>query len=163
MTIVEITQSVEAIWLIWLLGLLLLGWGFVRACRRASWRWPAWRALHSDEEGASYTLSYVITIPIYFLLVCVVFESTLLLHAKLGTMYAAYAGARSAVVWQSAEPASLRQDRPRQAVFTALAPFASPSPQHAVTQGLPSGNALLEPAEFLPAFKLHPKDTTPTH
>src|SRR5262249_53626776 len=70
--------------------------------------------------------------------------------------------ARSAVVWQSAEPASLRQDRPRQAVFTALAPFASPSPQHAVTQGLPSGNALLEAGEFVAAFKFHAKDNTPS-
>jgi hypothetical protein len=158
MTFVEITRSVEAVWVIWLFGLLLLGWLFLRACR--SWRWPAWRSLHCDEEGASYTLSYVITIPIYFLLVCVVLESTLILYAKLGTMYAAYAGARSTIVWQSAKPESLRQERPRQAVFTALAPFASASPQHTATQGPTPPDAARHVAEFVTAFQMHARDNT---
>jgi Flp pilus assembly protein TadG len=159
MTLWEITRSVEAVWILWLLGLLVLGVGLVRAWR--SWRWPGWTALHRDESGASYTLSYAIAFPLYFLLVCVVFESTLILYAKLGTMYAAYAGARSTIVWQLAEPQSLQQERPRQAVFTALAPFASPSPQQAATQGPPPPNAAGQAAEFVTAFQMHARDRTP--
>ena len=42
---------------------------------------------------------------------------------KLGVTYAAYAGVRSATVWSSAKPASVRDERIEQAVLTALAPF----------------------------------------
>jgi hypothetical protein len=47
----------------------------------------------------------------------------MLLFAKIGTMYAAHMGARSAVVWLPAGDPNMAQQRINQAVFTALAPF----------------------------------------
>ena len=56
------------------------------------------RRLASDEDGAAYTLSYVMVIPLYALLICLIIESVLMMTAKLGTVYSAYAAARTASV-----------------------------------------------------------------
>jgi Flp pilus assembly protein TadG len=88
-------------------------------------RLAAFRRLHADERGVTYSLNYVLVIPIYLLLICVVVEATFLVTAKIGTTYAAHAGARSAVVWDSANPPDERDQRVRQSVLTAMAPFAS--------------------------------------
>jgi hypothetical protein len=77
------------------------------------------------EEGVSYTLPFVLLVPFYLFFVLIVFETAFVLLARIGTMYAAHAGARSAVVWQSAQPQSLRTPRVQQAVWTALAPFVT--------------------------------------
>ncbi len=60
------------------------------------------RQLVFDEDGAAYTLSYVMVIPVYALLICLIIESVLMMTAKLGTVYAAFAAARTASVWSSA-------------------------------------------------------------
>ena len=41
-----------------------------------------WRILR-DEEGAAYTLSYVMVIPVFLLLMCVIVETTLFMTAKI--------------------------------------------------------------------------------
>ena len=63
---------------------------------------PTLRRLAVEEDGAAYTLSYVMVIPVYALLICLIIETCLMLTAKLGTVYAGYAAARSASVWSSA-------------------------------------------------------------
>jgi hypothetical protein len=70
----------------------------------------------------------MLTFPIFFLFACLVFESTWLLLAKVGTVYAAHAGARSAIVWSSAQPASKRNPRIYQSVWTAMSPFVTGDP-----------------------------------
>jgi hypothetical protein len=64
------------------------------------------------------------------LVVCLVIESTLILVAKMGSVYAAYAGARAQIVWQTANPNQV-QLRTQQAVAQAMAPFASGNSNHA--------------------------------
>jgi hypothetical protein len=103
------------------------------------------KALACGEEGVSYTLPFVLLVPFYLFFVLIVFETAFLLLAKIGTMYAAHAGARSAVVWQSAQPEALRQPRVQQAVLTALAPFA-------VDNRASAGGTAAEAVEFANAY-----------
>jgi hypothetical protein len=155
----EYFHSVEHIWLLWLAGTVLLA---VLTCRALhSFRWSACRAfLLAEEEGAAYSLAYVMTFPIYLALVCGVIETSLILVVKIGTVYAAYAGARSAIVWSSAEPANQQQSRAERAIVHAMTPFASSNPLHAERAGvggqMPSGAR--EYARAYQQFARKPKD-----
>ena len=60
------------------------------------------RRLFCREDGGAYTLSYVMVIPVLTLLICLTVETTLMMSARLGTVYAAYSGARTACVWSTA-------------------------------------------------------------
>lgn len=80
-----------------------------------------------DEDGGAYTLSYVMVVPFVMLFMCLVIESTLMLSAKLGTVYSAYAGARVASVWSSATSWERAQTRIEQAAIQSFVPFASGS------------------------------------
>jgi hypothetical protein len=104
-----------------------------RLIRRIEWRRAG--RLHADEEGAAYAVSFAIGLPIYVLLMALFIETTLVMVAKVGTMYAAFAGARSAAVWSTSLPRDVAAERPRQALVHAMAPFASGNPSH--LRGLP--------------------------
>jgi len=80
-----------------------------------------------DEEGGAYTLSYVMVMPFVMLFMCLVVETTLMLSAKLGTVYSAYAGARVALVWSSATDWTNAERRIHKAAKQAFVPFASGS------------------------------------
>src|SRR5262245_49854582 len=95
----ELVRGMEVVWLAWLAGVGLLLVGARWTLRR--FQAPGLRELWRDEGGASYTLSYVLAVPVYLLFICIVAEMTLLLVAKVGTLYAAHAGARSSIVWRS--------------------------------------------------------------
>ncbi|MBL8798566.1 MAG: hypothetical protein JNM56_32015, partial [Planctomycetia bacterium] len=131
----EYFASVEHIWLLWLSGLVLLAVLTCRALRGCRWS-ACQNFLLAEEEGAAYSLAYVMTFPIYLALVCGVIETSLILVVKIGTVYAAYASARSAVVWSSAEPANQRQTRAERAMVHALTPFASSNSLHASRAGV---------------------------
>jgi hypothetical protein len=150
----EYLRGMEGVWAAWLGGVLVLLVGLTRAAR--TWRWPDWRRLAREEAGASYTLSYLVVIPIYLLFVCLVFEATFLIIGKVGTLYAAHAGARSAIVWQSAQPADLRQQRMEQSVWTAMAPFATAATaSDLATVGPPPGDSYRQAAEWAFAYQLY--------
>ncbi len=83
--------------------------------------------LMRDEAGGAYTLSYVMVVPVILLLMCLIVETTLMLSAKLGTVYAAFAGARVASVWSSAAEWSGVEQRIERAATRAFVPFASGS------------------------------------
>jgi Flp pilus assembly protein TadG len=83
------------------------------------------RRLAVDEDGAAYTLSYVMVIPVYMLLICMIMESVLFFTAKLGTVYAAYAAARTASVWSSATTWDKTMVKAKAAATKSMTPFAS--------------------------------------
>jgi Flp pilus assembly protein TadG len=122
----QLTQGMEWVWVVWLVGVVLVVKMAWTALRR--WRRPHWGELARDEAGVSYSLSYVMVFPVFLLFVCLVVETTGLILAKIGTLYAAHAGARSAMVWSSAQPASLRNQRIDQSVWTAMTPFVTGDP-----------------------------------
>ena len=83
------------------------------------------RGLAIDEDGAAYTLSYVMVIPVYALLICLIIESVLMLTAKLGTVYSAFAAARTASVWSSATTWEKTLEKAKAAATKSMTPFAS--------------------------------------
>jgi len=126
----EIFRSVEDVWVLWAAAALALT-ALARGPRRAG----GWRRLLESEDGAAYSLVYVMTFPIYMMLVCLVIQSTLILVVKMGTVYAAFAAARAAVVWGPAEP-PMGLEKARLAAVGAMAPFASSSSSHAAGAGV---------------------------
>lgn len=87
--------------------------------------WAAVRQFASDEEGAAYSLSFVMVIPIYALLMCLIIEAALILTAKLGTVYAAFAAARTASVWSSHTTWEKTMEKANRAALKTMVPFSS--------------------------------------
>jgi hypothetical protein len=83
------------------------------------------RQLAIDQDGAAYTLSYVMVIPVYAMLICLIIESVLMMTAKLGTVYAAYAAARTASVWSSATTWEKTLEKAKLTTTKTMTPFAS--------------------------------------
>jgi Flp pilus assembly protein TadG len=110
----------------------------------------AFRHLARDEDGAAYTLSYVMVIPMYAILICLIIETALMLTAKLGTVYAAYAAARSASVWSSATSWDNAKKKAEHAAFKTIAPFASGT--QSVIASAPSPNSIADSAAYLAAY-----------
>lgn len=102
-------ESVEFVWLIWLtcVVILLVATKFALA----NMRWKSVRDFCRDDEGASYALPYVMTLPFLLLIFCCALQGTFILIAKFGTIHAAYAAGRSAIVWQGADPNSNRASK----------------------------------------------------
>lgn len=140
------------IWVVWAVGVAVALGGVVVAARR--FRWRGWKAVAADESGASYSLGFVMVAPMYLFFLLTVYESSLLLVAKVGTMYAAHASARSTVVWQTAEPAGLRRERVEQATATAMAPFVSARTRDIQFLNIPS-SAYAQAAELVGVYYLY--------
>src|SRR5262245_4523384 len=86
---------------------------------------PTLRRLIVDEDGAAYTMSYVMVIPVYALFICMMIESVLFLTAKLGTVYAAFAAARTASVWSSATTWDKTMEKAQLSAVRSMTPFSS--------------------------------------
>jgi hypothetical protein len=86
---------------------------------------PTLRRLLVEEDGAAYTLSYVMVIPMYAILMCLMIETVLMLTAKLGTVYSAFAAARTASVWSSATTWDKTMKKAKSAAMKTMVPFAS--------------------------------------
>ena len=145
----ELIRSVELVWLVWLASALGLVWSS-RRMRGQPLR-AGIRALVRDEEGAAYSLSYVLTFPIYLLLVCAIVQSSTILVVKMGTVYASFAAARSAAVWLSAEPASAAEGQVRRAAVHAMVPFASSNSAHLKRLGA-SGGGVAQARQYHNAY-----------
>ena len=86
------------------------------------------RVLVRDEHGSFYTISLVLVLPLYVLLICLIIESALMMVVKLGTVYSAYSAARSAMVWLPTDP--VRKDKVQLAAIQSMTPFASSFKRH---------------------------------
>lgn len=128
----EYIRGAEGLWFGWLVAglaaLVVTARGLARLTRADL------RRVLSEEDGAAYSMAYVMTVPIYVLLVCFVVELTFVLVAKMGTVYAAYAAARSNIVYRSLDSGGA-DDRARQAAIRAMLPFASSSRMHGGSGG----------------------------
>jgi hypothetical protein len=118
-----------------LLGLTIVTY---RRCRRL---WSM-RQLSRAQTGAAYSMTMVITMPIYALLVCMIIETTLTLQLKIGAVYATFAGARGAVVyWPSEMPQEAIEKKVKTATVQAIAPFASSRSEHLQGISIAGGDA----------------------
>ena len=77
------------------------------------------------DDGVAQTISFLLVVPLYLLFFYAVVETCLILTAKTGTMYAAFAAARTAVVHGEDPQAA---DRIRAAAILAFTPFSSSIP-----------------------------------
>lgn len=153
----ELTRSAGPIWVVWAVSIFGFALLTARSIRR--WQRRGWRRWHRDESGAAYTLSYVMAFPIYALFMALIVESSLMLSCKVGTVYAAYAAARSGIVWSSAQPGTpgsaevtnRARERMKRAAVLALIPFSSADPDHAMQGG--SGGS--SQSEFIAAYQAH--------
>src|SRR5262245_30556242 len=118
MSLNSVLDGMEGIWIGFLLGSLALTAGLAAGLQR--WQTPCWRRLLRGQAGVSYTLPFVLTIPLYLIVMLAVFEMGFLLVAKIGTLYAAHAAVRAQIVWGSALPVELREPRVHQAAATAM-------------------------------------------
>ncbi len=70
-------------------------------------------------------LSYVMVLPVVIFIMVLVVETALIMTAKIGVTYAAFAAVRSAAVWQSTAGTAVAEQKARQAAIQALVPFAN--------------------------------------
>lgn len=146
----DFVQGAEWLWLCWLLLVGLLSTVSMILFRSFRLRNP--RLIWREESGLSMTLSFVLTVPL-LLLICGLFgELTLLLLAKFGTVYASYAAARSAAVWEF-QDADLRKERLRAAVVTAMAPFAIQARSTGITPSPPTSGDTANAAWYALALR----------
>ncbi|MBC8115465.1 MAG: hypothetical protein H7062_13860 [Candidatus Saccharimonas sp.] len=128
----------------------------------------SWRRLNRDglfvalrrEEGASYALPIVMTIPLYLVFCLFVAEITLMLSTKVGTVYAAYAGARSAAVWDWLDE-DRRDDRMRQSVVSALAPFTASGHERGGSAGKPAWDVTAHIDNYIDALESYSGSSVP--
>ncbi|MBY0525261.1 MAG: hypothetical protein K2R98_17775 [Gemmataceae bacterium] len=161
----EYFRSVEIIWGLWLASLVILIELTRRSVRTGRWRrWRRWRIVLRAERGAAYSLAYVMSFVVWVLIVCLIIQCTLILIVKIGTVYAAYAAARSAIVWvPTAHPDQAPAKAQRSAVL-AMAPFASSNALYAQGTGLGTSAGQVGDANSFQStylkFADHPVGTT---
>ncbi|HRX79317.1 MAG TPA: pilus assembly protein [Pirellulaceae bacterium] len=73
----------------------------------ARFQLPQLRKLHGDEHGAVQSLSFVLTLPLFVMIMLFIVQLSQLTLGRLMVEYSAFAAARSAIVWI---PASLGDD-----------------------------------------------------
>lgn len=159
----EFFRSVELVWGIWLVGCLILTLVLRRTL--AQWSTIEFRELLQSEDGSTYTISYVLAFPLFMLLVCAVVQSSIILVVKMGTVYASFAAARSAVVWLEADPPFgpdqlIRRQRIRQAAYNAMAPFGSSSRIHMQRLGMTASSRAS--AQFDEAYRRYSQGQAPS-
>ena len=109
--------------------------------------WPRLIAATKEESGAAYSISYVMVIPIYAMLMCVIIETSAFLPAKIGTFYSAQAAGRTAAVWGSATDWDNAESKSVAAGKRAFVPFAS------ATQGLSFRAVSIDAGKYVAAHK----------
>ncbi len=85
-------------WLITLLTLFLAAWALVRFSR-AQLRLGRLFELHRDEVGSVQSLSFVLTLPLFIMIMMMIVQVSQLVIGTVVVHYAAFAAARSAAVW----------------------------------------------------------------
>lgn len=65
----------------------------------ARWKFTHLAGLHRDQQGSVQSLSFVLTLPVFILIMMFIVQLSQIVIAKMVVQYAAFAAARSAVVW----------------------------------------------------------------
>ena len=129
-------ESVGDVWIVWAITLFIITLTSRHLFNR--FRLHRLQKFHGCESGASYALPYVLTFPIFMIVMATFIQATLILMAKIGTLYAANNACRTYIVWQSAgqgaSVAGIDIDYPKykayRAASQAMVPFASSFKKH---------------------------------
>jgi hypothetical protein len=125
----RIDETLQQLLAIWTGAGILAAVGMLALNQRTGHPRP-WRrrlcSLVRNEQGAAYTTSIAMVLPIFVVLLTVFIQATSLLATHLGLFYAAYAGARSASVWYGVDaPLDVAAQQVRRAVWNAGTPCVS--------------------------------------
>lgn len=71
----------------------------VLAVGAPSWRWQRLTQVHSCQRGGVQSLAFVLTMPVFIMVVLLIVQVSQLMVAQMTIHYAAFAGARAASVW----------------------------------------------------------------
>lgn len=123
-----------------LLALLVLSgllWGLARCCG-ARLRWQRLREVHRCQAGGVQSLAFVITLPLFLMILLFIVQVSLLMHGLMTVNYAAFAAARSAAVWipaQVGDPSDPTAEHQNQ-----LPPGIVPNQPYLVDVGMAQGS-----------------------
>ena len=92
-------------WLGWLMVSLAVLFLLVRVSR-AKLDLGRLRQLHADQHGSAQSLSFVLALPLFIMILLFIVQVSQLMIGAIVVQYAAYAAARSAIVWIPANLAS---------------------------------------------------------
>jgi hypothetical protein len=96
-------------WLAWLAAAFLAGYLLVRL-NRSRVELRRLRRLHGDQDGTAQSLSFVLTLPFFVMIMLFIVQVSQLMIGTIVVHYAAFAAARSAVVWIPARLAPPEQE-----------------------------------------------------
>ncbi|MFQ5735027.1 MAG: TadE/TadG family type IV pilus assembly protein [Planctomycetaceae bacterium] len=91
---------------------LAVGFGLLWVLKRGSgarWNWRRLRGLHRCQDGGVQSLAFVITLPMFIMVVMFIVQMSQLMVGITVVHYSAFASARSAIVWL---PAEISEDEP---------------------------------------------------
>ena len=107
------SQAILIACLPWLATLVfaLLGVGCLVKLRGRddSQLWQRLRTLHRDEQGAVQSLSFVLTVPLFIMFMLLIVQASQVMLGLVVVHYAAFAAARSAMVWIPASTTDLTE------------------------------------------------------
>lgn len=94
-------RAIVAAWMPWLGMLVVAGVALVVLIRLAGARFDGTRLvrIHRDQDGAVQSLSFVLTLPLFVMVMMFIVQVSQLMIAMVVVQYAAYAAARAAIVW----------------------------------------------------------------
>jgi len=96
-------------------------------------------------------------IPLLALLICLIIEGTLILTAKMGTVYSAYAAARTASVWSSHTTWEKTMEKSKVSALKTRVPFASGT--QSIRSNLPTDSeTIANGATYWTAYKVFTKN-----
>ncbi|MDZ7617907.1 MAG: TadE family protein [Patescibacteria group bacterium] len=105
------TQAVLTACLPWFACLIGLGLAACVLVWRAGCVNPArLRRLHADQRGSAQSLSFVLALPVFIMVLMLIVQVSQLMIGTIVVQYAAFAGARSAVVWIPARLATWERE-----------------------------------------------------
>ena len=153
----EYVRSIEWVLLLWVVSVAIVSVMTVRALRR--FQWSDVSTIAREEDGAAYSLSYAMAMPIYIFLCLMIVEMTMITLAKVGSVYAAYAAARDNIVYRSLDAGeeSSTAPRARRAAVRAMAPYGSSEAIHA-SDGRPSAGGEQDAQDYAAAAKKYAPD-----
>jgi hypothetical protein len=99
-------------WLALVVVLVLL-LRFLISLSGARWQPAVLKRIHSDEAGAVQSLSFVITLPVFMMIMMLIVQVSQLMIATVVVHYAAFASARAAIVWIPADMGTIDEGHNR--------------------------------------------------
>lgn len=116
-----------------LVAVLVLLLRLLIALSGARWQPAALKRLHSDEAGAVQSLSFVLTLPIFIMIMMLIVQVSQLMIATVVVHYGAFAATRAAIVWIPADMGTPEEGHNRISTFTPDAAATIPGPGEAYT------------------------------